>query len=336
MPGRELADSYTRPMPFPLRLDARVGRLYFAVQAVAGAAWWLGVFFSDGIRSLTLGSLDPILIAWLDIPLFVIGSALVACGVRPVVWVVAAWTALVAAGMALYATVTGEAGWGALLMIAAAAAGIGAGLLIRFDRLPTEWILFGPFAIRVAPSASTSAHVARTTGQVVVFWGLFLVVFPVIIAVIERRWNLHLPLPEAARWSGLVILLAASALGVWSAVAMSTRGEGTPLPSATARRLVIAGPYRFVRNPMALAGIAQGAAVGLLVDSWLVVVYALCGSLVWNWVVRPLEEADLANRFGAEYADYTHAVRCWVPRLTPFLPDGEHPVTQRRSSGSAS
>lgn len=170
--------------------------------------------------------------------------------------------------------------------------------------MQTEWILFGPFAIRLAPAASTSTHVARTTGQVVVFWGLFLAVFPVIIAVIERRWNLHVPFPDAVRWAGLVLLLAASALGIWSAVAMSTRGEGTPLPSATARRLVV--------------------------------VYALCGSLVWNWVVRPLEEADLTERFGAAYAEYADAVRCWVPRTTPFVPAREHPVTQRRSSGAAS
>lgn len=319
-----------------IRLDSRAGRLYFATQAVAGAAWWIGVFFSDSIRSLTLGELDPILVAWFDIPLFVIGSALVACGVRPMIWVVGSWTMLVGLSMALYATFTGLAGWGALLMVAATVGSVAAGLLVRLGRLPTEWILLGPFAIRLAPVTSTSAHVARTTGQLIVFWGLFLAVFPVIISFIERRWNLHIPFPDAARWAGLVLLLAASALGVWSAAAMSTQGQGTPLPSATARRLVIAGPYRFVRNPMALAGIAQGVGVGLIIDSWLVVVYALCGSLVWNWVVRPLEELDLGERFRAAYDEYARAVRCWTPRLTPFLPADEHPVPQRRSSGAAS
>lgn len=300
-----------------LRLDSRAGRLYFALQAVAGAAWWVSVFLSDSIRSLTLGALDPILIAAFDIPLFVIGSALVACGVRALVWVAAPWTALVAAGMALYATLTGLAGWGALLMIAAAVGSVGAGLLVWLGRLPTEWILSGPFAIRVAPTARTSGHVLRTTVQVVVFWGLFLAVIPTIILFLEHRWGLHLALPLVVRVIGIVLLVAASALGVWSAAAMSTQGEGTPLPSATARRLVIAGPYRFVRNPMALAGIAQGAAVGLIIDSWLVVVYALCGSLVWNWIVRPLEEVDLAERFGEAYVAYTQAVRCWIPLLRP-------------------
>jgi protein-S-isoprenylcysteine O-methyltransferase Ste14 len=46
-------------------------------------------------------------------------------------------------------------------------------------------------------------------------------------------------------------------------------------------RLVVAGPYRWVRNPMALASIAQGVAVGLILSSWLVVVYAVAGALLW-------------------------------------------------------
>ena len=128
---------------------------------------------------------------------------------------------------------------------------------------------------------------------------------------------MHFAFLPAVRWAGLALVLVASGLGIWSAISMSTHGEGTPLPSATARRLVIAGPYRFVRNPMAVAGIAQGVAVGVMAESWLVVVYALCGSLVWNWVVRPLEEADLVARFGTTYAEYAQSVRCWIPRLTP-------------------
>jgi protein-S-isoprenylcysteine O-methyltransferase Ste14 len=66
---------------------------------------------------------------------------------------------------------------------------------------------------------------------------------------------------------------------------------------------------------MAIAGIAQGAAVGLVLESWLVVTYAIAGSLVWNWLVRPLEERDLAAKFGKAYLDYAERVRCWVPRI---------------------
>lgn len=97
---------------------------------------------------------------------------------------------------------------------------------------------------------------------------------------------------------------------------MSTLGDGTPLPSAMPNRLVIAGPYRWIRNPMAVAGIVQGAAIGLILQSWLVVAYAVVGSLVWNYAVRPLEEADLQGRFGEEFQQYRDTVRCWIPQVS--------------------
>lgn len=301
-------------MPAP-RPGFGLGSAYFAIQAAAGALWWIAVFTSPPVRALTLGGLDPILVATLDVPLFVIASGLVALGLRDFVWVAAPWTVLVAAGMALYATATGEAGWGALLMVAAAAGSTFAAFLVLAGGIPPGLILFGPFRFRSAAASTARGHLGRTGTQIGVFWGVFLVVLPTLIVLIEHRWQLHLGLPPAARISGAVILLAASALGIWSAVTMSTRGEGSPLPSAMPARLVITGPYRFVRNPMAVAGIAQGVAVGLIASSWLVVAYALIGSLVWNWVVRPLEEVDLQARFGAEFERYRSRVPCWVPRL---------------------
>jgi protein-S-isoprenylcysteine O-methyltransferase Ste14 len=151
--------------------------------------------------------------------------------------------------------------------------------------------------------------------QLLIFWGLFLVVFPVIIAALEGRWGLHVATPAFVSAVGIILLVPASALGLWSAFAMSTHGDGTPLPSAATTRLVTSGPYRLVRNPMAVAGIMQGAAVGLILQSWLVVAYAIAGSVVWNWFVRPVEEADLVAKFGDEYVLYQSRVRCWIPRL---------------------
>lgn len=311
-------------MSLTARLDARWGRAYFAAQAAAGGAWWVGVSLSPGIRTLTLGDLPAGLVAALDVPLFVFASALAACTVRFAAEVTTAWTVLVTAALTVYATLTGLAGWGALLMIAASVCSIGALLLIRLGRIPSEWLLVGPFRMREAPTATAGTHLRRTAGQVVVFWGACLVLMPAAIAVIEQRWGLRIGFPPAATIAGVGLLLVASALGVWSAVTMARRGDGTPLPVATARLLVVSGPYRFVRNPMAVAGIAQGVAVGLICGSWLVVVYALCGSLVWNDLIRPGEEKDLESRFGAPYVTYRDQVACWVPRRP-----------RRRSSGSA-
>ncbi|UOQ57151.1 isoprenylcysteine carboxylmethyltransferase family protein [Leucobacter allii] len=298
-----------------------IARAYFAAQAVAGAAWWLAVWTVPAVRDATLGGLDPLLVALGDLPCFVLASAFAASGLRWAVWIVVPWTCAVAAGMALYATITGLAGWGALLMLGAGGGTVLAGVALRLGRLPSERLLVGPFAPREAQRASAGRQLARTAAQTAVFWGCFLLVIPLGIAAVEARWGLRLPIgavDEPVRAAGVVagaaLLVAASALGTWSAHAMATRGDGTPLPAATARRLVVSGPYRWVRNPMAIAGIAQGVAVGLLLGSWLVVLYALAGSLLWNRAIRPHEEADLAARFGAEFAAYAARVACWAPR----------------------
>lgn len=200
-------------------------------------------------------------------------------------------------------------------MIASSVGTVAATLLMYAGRFPVELIANGPFKFRVARQASTRSHLATTALQITVFWGLSLAVVPLILVAVEWRWGLHIDLTPATNASGIALLIAASALGIWSAVSMVSHGKGTPLPAAQTSELVIAGPYRWVRNPMAVAGIAQGVAVGMIANSWLVIAYALCGSLVWNWLIRPVEEADLTARFGAAYLDYQTRVRCWVPRL---------------------
>ncbi|WP_159700180.1 isoprenylcysteine carboxylmethyltransferase family protein [Arthrobacter sp. 18067] len=282
---------------------------------MAGVAWWIAVFLSPAVRTATLGSLDPIAVAVFDVPLFVVGSAVAAFGVRAAALVTAGWTGVVAVALAGYATITTEAGWGVLIMLAATACSGVAVCLVMLGRVPTELIVRGPFAFRPASARrTTAAHVGATLGQMALFWGFFLGLLPLALVWLEQRWGVSLAFPSMAVPAGLTILLLASALGVASAVTMSSRGSGTPLPSAMPNRLVIAGPYRWVRNPMAVAGISQGVAVGLLLGSWLVVAYAVLGSLLWNYAVRPLEEADLEDRFGAEFRQYRDAVRCWIPR----------------------
>ncbi|WOH18806.1 isoprenylcysteine carboxylmethyltransferase family protein [Paenarthrobacter sp. GOM3] len=292
------------------------GRAYFAAQAVAGAAWWISVFALPLIRESTLGQLDPVMVACADIPLFIVASAVAACGSKAAAVIATAWTCLVTLALASYATISTEAGWGVVAMAAASACSIVALCLVAYGRVPSEWVLRGPFAFRPAAQRPTAApHVATTFVQLALFWSFFLGVIPLAISALENRWAVDLPIPGIAGVIGAVLLVLASALGIYSALAMSTLGQGTPLPSAMPNRLVIAGPYRWIRNPMALAGIVQGAAIGLMLGSWLVVAYAVIGSLVWNYAVRPHEEADLRKRFGTDFDRYCDNVRCWVPRF---------------------
>jgi len=298
------------------RLRIFHGRMYFALQALAGAAWWLGTAMIPGVATATLGSIDPLLIAIVDIPLFVIGSALAALNFRWAVWIATGWTVLVALGMVIYATATTEAGLGAVLMILAALGSLLAGVLMIVGRIPSEKLLVGPFAFHSSHTRIRSRLLMRTTIQIVVFWGVFLIIIPVIINAFEDRWNLAYKFPILLVVVGFALLAISSVIGVWSARAIANFGSGTPLPSQMAHHLVARGPYAFVRNPMAIAGVVQGMAMGLLIGSWLVVVYALIGSLLWNWLIRPHEETDLLERFGDEYRDYAKHVRCWWPTFS--------------------
>ena len=69
--------------------------------------------------------------------------------------------------------------------------------------------------------------------------------------------------------------------------------------------------YRYVRNPMAVAGIVQGIAVGWYLGSYAVIVYSLVGAVLWHVAVCPVEEADLNSRFGKTYNEYQQRVRLW-------------------------
>jgi protein-S-isoprenylcysteine O-methyltransferase Ste14 len=170
--------------------------------------------------------------------------------------------------------------------------------------------------VRVARAASPRWNLAKTAVQALAFWFLFLVAAPLAILLAVDAMGL----PDA-RFVGLggviagtVVIVAATVLSVASAITMARVGEGTPLPLDTARRLVTRGPYRLIRNPMAVAGIAQGIGVGLILGSPWVVAYALAGAVLWHVAIRPGEEADLVARFGEEYREYRARVPLWVPR----------------------
>lgn len=145
----------------------RWGRAYFALQAIAGVSWRAAIFVSPVVREATLGNLDPVTVAVVDIPLFVMASALAAFGFRSAAVVSTGWTGIVAVALALYAAITTEAGWGVLVIGAATAGSLIAlclTLLGRRGRIPFRSMAYytlGLAAIHVdepgAPSTGGSA-----------------------------------------------------------------------------------------------------------------------------------------------------------------------------------
>ncbi|MGP9693145.1 methyltransferase family protein [Brachybacterium sp. AOP25-B2-12] len=173
---------------------------------------------------------------------------------------------------------------------------------------------------RPARPARARRHLAAGAVQSAVLSLVLLGLVPAAISWAEARWSPVRPtgrLGRATIGAGAAVLAGATGLNVGSAATMAVHGDGTPLPMDAARHLVVRGPYRWARNPMAIGGIAQGIGVGLLRRSGGTILFALCGAVLWHVAIRPSEEADLLRRHGEPYARYREAVRCWWPRRRP-------------------
>jgi protein-S-isoprenylcysteine O-methyltransferase Ste14 len=293
-----------------------VARGYFALQAVGGAVWWVAVFASDDVRRWTLGDWDPAILVAPDLVLFAGASAWAALfGSRAAAVTAAVWTTIVTIALGLYGLVEQEAGWGVVVMSMATIGTLAATATMWFGYLPISWFFMGPFSFHVADDASGAHHLRRSLAQLVVFWTTFFVAVPLVLMAVEDRLDVRWGAldHDGVKFAGTALFVLGSVAGLWSCVTMALRGKGTPLPAETARELVVAGPYRFVRNPMAVAGYVQTTGIGLALGSWMVIAIAAAGALVWNTLIRPREEADLADRFGEPYRQYAEHVRCWVP-----------------------
>jgi protein-S-isoprenylcysteine O-methyltransferase Ste14 len=170
----------------------------------------------------------------------------------------------------------------------------------------------------VSPARSTLALVIRGLLQTALFWVVFLILIPAAIMYLENKLGMRRF--DVGGWRVAIVLafLASGSTCVYCTWLFAKHGKGTPIPFEQPRELVIEGPYKFVRNPMAFGGIFQGMLVGAFIGSWITIVYALSGAVFWHFVAKPPEERDLAERFGDAYSAYRNEVRCWLPRLSPY------------------
>jgi protein-S-isoprenylcysteine O-methyltransferase Ste14 len=105
---------------------------------------------------------------------------------------------------------------------------------------------------------------------------------------------------------GVIVALSCIFTFVWI-------GHGTPAPFDPPRRLVIRGPYRFVRNPMYLGAGLTMLGAALFYRSVGLVIYCAVFLLVSGLFVVLYEEPTLRRTFGPEYEAYCQRVRRWWP-----------------------
>lgn len=122
-------------------------------------------------------------------------------------------------------------------------------------------------------------------------------------------------IPEEARIPGVVIVIIGACIGLWCIAAFSLIGKGTPAPFDAPREFVASGPYRYVRNPMYVGGLAVIIGAGLILRSPSALVVAFLFVILAHIFVLVYEEPTLEERFGESYLKYKKSVNRWLPRL---------------------
>ncbi len=114
---------------------------------------------------------------------------------------------------------------------------------------------------------------------------------------------------------GLAPITMGIIVDVLSIRAFLDTGKGTPAPMKPPERLVVAGPYEYLRNPMYLSLLFTLLGFAILFDSFILLIAAFALIVIIHFLVVLREEATLERRFGKEYADYKRNVPRWIPRL---------------------
>ena len=135
------------------------------------------------------------------------------------------------------------------------------------------------------------------------------------VPYVFTRWVQRAPLFPGARLVGIALFLVGLQLFVAFNLRFVREGEGTPAPIAPPRRLVVGGPFRYVRNAGYVAVLALIVAQGLFFGSGVVLAYAAALFVLFHTFVLLYEEPALRRQFGAEYDAYCRQVPRWIPHL---------------------
>ncbi len=117
-----------------------------------------------------------------------------------------------------------------------------------------------------------------------------------------------------AQVAGAILVAVGAALALWCIATFIVKGRGTPAPFDPPRQLVVAGPYRMVRNPMYLGAALALAGAALFYRSWALLLYCAAFLLITHLFVVGYEEPTLRASFGPAYLDYCRRVSRWIPR----------------------
>ena len=141
--------------------------------------------------------------------------------------------------------------------------------------------------------------------------GLFTFYLPYQLALLDYRlFDLG-----SFRYAAVPLWLIGTFVILWCSVDMVLRGLGTPAHFDPPKRLLINGPYRYVRNPIYLGALFVQLGYLIWFGSGITISYFLFFVLAYHILIVFVEEPVLKKTFGAAYDEYSEHVPRWIPRF---------------------
>lgn len=181
--------------------------------------------------------------------------------------------------------------------------------------LKTKWI-------DIVYNLATGSRKVRTllTPLGAIIFGLFTFV----IVVISIQFDKLLKMPKILAVplnfiASLPILFVGLFMMGWSILSF-LKVKGTPVPFNPPPKLVTDGPYAYVRNPMLSGIFFLLFGLGILLNSFSLVIFFTPLFIFINvWELKVIEEPELEKRLGKEYHQYREKTPMFIPGVKAFL-----------------
>jgi protein-S-isoprenylcysteine O-methyltransferase Ste14 len=141
------------------------------------------------------------------------------------------------------------------------------------------------------------------------------ILLPWVIAKLGPRFGWSGPVPGNWNLVGLIAVAIGLALYIWCLVAHFIGYQASVPIGSSPPHLVVAGPYRFSRNPMYLSALIAWIGWTIFYGSPAVFVALVILWSVFAFRVIPLEERQLQAMFGDDFLDYKRSVPRWIGPL---------------------
>jgi protein-S-isoprenylcysteine O-methyltransferase Ste14 len=161
----------------------------------------------------------------------------------------------------------------------------------------------------------------------ILFLGTVLALLPWVFYQIDVFMPaVHMEIGSLFRVLGGVLFAAALTMYLLSSYVLTRQGKGAFVEFDPPTELVVTGPFRYTRNPVAAFLLASMLGLSIALSSTGVLLMFLVFTVLANIQVRRIEEPLLRERYGQAYEQYCAHVPRWFPRAHPWDPPGEKPA----------